>query len=78
MNFNENRERREELVYLRAYGEGTWRVMGYRLTWYVVNVHTGIGKKIGPVRMKGTNFCDKARVEAQHRNEKEQEQKGAQ
>jgi hypothetical protein len=37
-------------------------------SWYVVNKNTGKSKRIGPVRLKGTNYCDKAKEEAVRRN----------
>jgi len=53
--------------------DGPWHV-GWRdsstpdKNWYIVNKDTGKSKKIGPVRMSGTNYCDKAREEAKRRN----------
>lgn len=50
-------------------GEGyPWRVTDYGMDWYIVNLETRMGKKIGPVRLKGTNYFDKARQEAIKRN----------
>jgi hypothetical protein len=36
--------------------------------WYIVNRVTGRSRKIGPVRMRGTNYFDKAEEEADRRN----------
>jgi hypothetical protein len=36
--------------------------------WYIVNRVTGRSRKIGPVRMRGRNYFDKAKEEADHRN----------
>jgi hypothetical protein len=50
---------------------GPWHVasflppLGY---WYIVNMLTGDAVRIGKVRMKGTNYCDRAREEARSRN----------
>jgi hypothetical protein len=36
--------------------------------WYIVNMLTGDAVRTGKVRMKGTNYCDRAREEARSRN----------
>ena len=54
---------------------GPWHVASLddprsvRGDWYVVNKDTGKSKLIGPVRSRGTNYCDRARAEAIRRNE---------
>jgi hypothetical protein len=53
--------------------EGPWQV-GERTGptsdnfWYIVNKDTGESKKIGPVRLRGTNYFDRAEAEAVRRN----------
>ena len=36
--------------------------------WYIVNMLNGNAVRIGKVRMKGTNYCDRAKEEARLRN----------
>ena len=42
--------------------------MGRAGSWYIVNKDTGKAKRIGPVKMRGKNWCDEARAEAVRRN----------
>lgn len=37
-------------------------------SWYIVNKDTGDAERIGSVRSKGTNYCDRAKEEAKRRN----------
>lgn len=48
---------------------GPWHV-GSRndRSWYIVNRVTGRSRKMGPYRMRGTNYFDKAKEEADRRN----------
>lgn len=49
---------------------GPWAVDDQRTDncWGIVNTVTGKRKKIGPIRMRGVNFRDRARDEAATRN----------
>ena len=58
--------------------DGDWQVCsggpgtGYdSRTWYILNTKTGRTRKIGPVRMRGKNYCDEARAEAERRNKED-------
>jgi len=48
--------------------DGPWYVTGGVKHWIIINVLTRKTKTIGPVRMKGTNYHDRACLEAQRRN----------
>ena len=54
---------------------GPWHVCSYRTSrfWYIINIETRVTRKIGPVKSKGSNNCDKARALARARNEKLQQ-----
>jgi hypothetical protein len=40
--------------------------------WYVLNIETGANKRIGPVRLSGTNYFDRAQEIARRRNREHQ------
>lgn len=44
------------------------RHQGNAGSWYIVNKDTGRSRRIGPVKMRGKNWCDEARAEAVRRN----------
>jgi len=48
------------------WGLGRMQVAG---SWHVVNMLTGKSKIVGPVRMKGTNYFDRAKEVAEERND---------
>lgn len=52
-------------------GDGPWGVDSIGRSWYVVHATTLRAKRIGPVRLKGTNYFDRAMQEAARRNTKE-------
>jgi len=52
---------------------GPWHVAALQNAWYIVSLVPTKGGavqccKIGKVRMRGTNYCDRARDEARQRN----------
>lgn len=49
---------------------GPWGVGSIGTTWYVINKYTGIAKRIGLVRNRGTNYFDISIIEAERRNKK--------
>lgn len=48
---------------------GKWGVVYKGINWYVVNLFTGQGKKVGPAKMKGVNYFDRAVELAKEREE---------
>jgi len=50
-------------------GTGPWWAVSFKdMNWWIWNEITGRRRKIGPVRLKGTNYFDRAVEEADRRN----------
>ena len=50
--------------------KGPWHVTSKGKNWYIINILTETTVKIGPFRMSGMNYCDRAKMIARDRNEK--------
>ena len=71
MDFNTSIGKRACASEAMTLGQGRpWRVTCYGTTWYIINVETKKGKKIGPVSRtgRGVNYFDRAKQEAEKRN----------
>jgi hypothetical protein len=59
-------------------GDGPWRVVLWGAPtpnhWYIYNTETGQFRKVGPVRMSGTNYYDRAHALADRLNREAKEE----